>query len=75
MAENIFIEDHLKILNDKLTNENKQYYISGDFNFDLLKVSSHEKTFNFFDTMKSSFLLPTRWDTVPSSAHSAKGPE
>ena len=58
MAENICIEDHLKIINDKLTNENKQRYISGDFSFDLLTVSSHNETFNFFDTM-SSFLLPT----------------
>ena len=70
MAENVFIEDHLKILNDKLTNENKQCYISGDFNFDLLKVSSHDETFNFFDTMMSSFLLPTI--TLPTKINSVK---
>ena len=70
MAENIFIEDHLKILNDKLSNENKQCYISGDYNFDLLNVSTHNETFNFFDTMMSSFLLPTI--TLPTKINSVK---
>ena len=56
-----FNETYLKpLLQDKLSKEliNKNVYIAGDFNFDLLKVSSPE-TSNFFDLMTSSSLLPT----------------
>ena len=54
-----FNENHLKDLTDKLSKENKKVYIAGDFNYDLLDVSSHNTTFDFFDTMMSNFLLPT----------------
>ena len=33
-------------------------YKSGDFNFDLLNISSHDKTLNFFNIMTANFLLP-----------------
>ena len=53
-----FIDDHLKCIADKLSVENKKVFIAGDFNFDLLNVSAHNETFEFFDTMMSNFLLP-----------------
>ena len=53
-----FIDEYLKGIADKLSNENKKVFIAGDFNFDLLNVASHNETFEFFDTMMSNFLLP-----------------
>ena len=58
MNESSFIDDYTKGLFDKLSNENKKFFISGDFNFDLLNASTHNETFEFFDTMMSNFLLP-----------------
>ena len=58
MDETLFTNDYLKQINDKLSIENKKIFISGDFNFDLLNVSKHNGTINFFDTMMSNFLLP-----------------
>ena len=58
MNESIFTDDYLKCLFDKLSKENKKVFISGDFNFNLLNVSAHNETFEFFDTMMSNFLLP-----------------
>ena len=57
MDENLFIEDYKKFLNDKLTAEDKKTHITGNFNFDLLNISCKE-SFNFFETMMSSFQLP-----------------
>ena len=53
-----FIDEYLKGIADKLSNENKKVFIAGEFNFDLLNVASHNETFEFFDTMMSNFLLP-----------------
>ena len=58
MIESEFIDDHLKTLTDKISKENKKVFIAGDFNFDLLNTANHNKTFEFFDTMMSNFLLP-----------------
>ena len=38
--------------------KNKNIYIAGDFNFDLLKYSNHSETANFFDKMTSNLLVP-----------------
>ena len=38
---------------------NKDIFIGGDFNFDLIKASEHEETSEFLDIMTSNFLLPT----------------
>ena len=68
MDENIFTNDYLKKITDILSMENKKIFISGDFNFDLLNVSKHSETFNFFDTMMSNFLLPLI--TIPTKINS-----
>ena len=39
MDESSFIDDYIQPLNEKLQCENKQFFIAGDFNFDMLKLS------------------------------------
>ena len=56
----------LKEIRDK--EPNKSFYLAGDFNFDLLKTSSHPETSNFFDAMMSCYLLPTI--TLPTKINS-----
>lgn len=59
MDQNEFNDDYLKPLLDKISNEkNKNVYIAGDFNFDLLNSSTHDETSNFFNLMTSNYLLP-----------------
>ena len=58
MDEGTFTDVYLKQITNKLSIENKKIFIAGDFNYDLLNISSHNETFNFFDTMMSNFLLP-----------------
>ena len=70
MNEILFNDDYIKPLNEKLSSENKTIYLSGDFNFDLLSASSHTETSDFFDSMMSSFLLPTI--TIPTKINSVK---
>ena len=54
-----FIEDKLDELLNKLDKEsNKNIFIAGDFNFDLLKFSVHNDTNNFFNKMSSNLLAP-----------------
>ena len=70
MDEHLFNEDYMKIFSDKCASDGKKYYISGDFNFDLLNVSSHNETFNFFDIMMSNLFLPTI--ALPTKINSVK---
>ena len=69
MDQNIFIDDYMKPLNDKLLKENKKSYLLGDFNFDFLNASNNE-TFNFFETMMSSFQIPVI--TIPTKINTHK---
>ena len=60
MEERIFNEKYLTVLKEVREKEHaKKFYIAGDFNFDLLKTSTHGETSDFFDAMMSSYLLPT----------------
>ena len=55
----IFIDNKLTHLTNILSREkNKKIYIAGDFNFDLLKYSNHDKTADFYDKMTSNLLVP-----------------
>ena len=55
-----FNDNQIQPLLGKLSIENnKNVFIAGDFNLDLLKVASHHETSEFFDIMTSNFLLPT----------------
>ena len=69
MDKNLFIEDYMKPLNDKLAAENKKTYIAGDFNFDLSDIANKE-SFNFYETMMSSFQLPVF--TLPTKINPKK---
>ena len=43
----------------RLNNEkNKNIFIAGDFNFDLIKASAHQSTSDFYDMLSTNFLLP-----------------
>ena len=60
MEPSDFNENYLKPLLFKLGKEsNKPIYLNGDFNLDLIKVSSHQETSEFLNIMTSNFLLPT----------------
>jgi len=59
MNEVSFNDDFLKPFTEKVSSEEKQCFIAGDFNFDLLSTTQHNETSNFFDIMMSNFLLPT----------------
>ena len=60
MDEKLFNEKYIVALKDiREKEQNKTFYIAGDFNFDLLKTETHLETSNFFDAMMSSCLLPT----------------
>ena len=49
----------LELLLSKFYREkNKKMFLVGDFNFDLLKVNTHDETSAFFNKMMSNFLLP-----------------
>ena len=66
--------DYMEKTLDKVLNENKDIYICGDFNLDLLKINSCEFNKRFFELMYSYGLLhqitiPTR--TTASSAPSS----
>ena len=69
MEENLFIEEYMKPLNDRLSAENKNIYIAGDFNIDFLNISNKESS-NFFEAMMSNFLLPVI--TLPTKIYPKK---
>ena len=59
MCEEEFNENFLRNLIHKFHNENNQnIYIAGYFNFDLIKISDHQATADFYDLLTSNFLLP-----------------
>ena len=43
---------------DKLSNENKVFYLSGDFDIDLLKIESDKNIENFYNHMTSHLFVP-----------------
>ena len=50
--------DYLSKILAKINRENKECYISGDFNIDLLKYDTNSKYSDFLNTMTSSGFLP-----------------
>ena len=69
MDEKLFNDKFMVALKEIRDKEpNKNFYIAGDFNFDLLKISSHQETSDFFDSMMSCYLLPTI--TLPTRINS-----
>ena len=59
MDTSTFTDNKLsKITNIIAKEKNKKVYIAGDFNFDLLRYSSHGCTADFYDKMTSNLLIP-----------------
>ena len=59
MKMDIFSKDKLELLLSQLNRENnKNIYIAGDFNFDMVKVNLHDEISIFFNKMVSNLLLP-----------------
>ncbi len=50
--------DKLSEITYKISNENKESYIMGDFNIDLLKFQTHGKTNDVIESMTSKGYLP-----------------
>ena len=55
----------------KINIENKESYIMGDFNIDLLKFQSHEKTEHFIESMLTTGYLPVITKPTRVTDHSA----
>ena len=54
-----FNDANLNNLMHSLAKEHKKkIFLAGDFNFDLLKISTHTETENFYSQMTSNFLFP-----------------
>ena len=53
-----FTNNHMIPLIDKLSNENKDIMIMGDFNVNLIKCNDDKNSSNFLDTMLSHSFLP-----------------
>ena len=55
-----FIEDKIEQLISKLNSKDKSknIFIVGDFNFDLLRLSSHMDTSNFYEKLSSNLIAP-----------------
>ena len=69
MDQNLFIDDFMKPLCDKLLSENKKYYLAGDFNFDLSNVK-HDESQTFLEAMMSNFFQPAI--TLPTKINSIR---
>ena len=48
----------IKPLFGKLSKENKQVFLLGDFNIDLLNYNDHQPTNEFLDSLASNSFLP-----------------
>ena len=58
MSINEFNDNFLLPLLDKISKSNKQCFLMGDFNIDLLKKDSKTSISNFYDNMISHFFSP-----------------
>ena len=64
MDPTTFNQEYLNPLMERLGKDNKDHYISGDFNLDLLKTANHSPTFDFLETMMTKLILPSI--TIPT---------
>ena len=53
-----FNEDYISPLLEKLSKENKNIFLLGDFNIDLLQYNHHSPTNEFLDSLASNCILP-----------------
>ena len=53
-----FLNYHLDPILQKISDENKQCVLMGDFNIDLLKINTNNDSIEFFNTLNSHFFSP-----------------
>ena len=53
-----FNKNYLNTLLDKLSKENKQVFLLGDFNINLLNYNDHQPTNEFLDSLASNSFIP-----------------
>ena len=58
MNLNEFNEDYLEPLIEKLSKENKNIFLTGDFNVYLMTIDSDYNTSNYFETFTSNLFVP-----------------
>ena len=58
MDLNEFNEEFLEPWMEKLSTENKNIFLTGDFNVDFMKIDSDDNTSNYFDTFTSNLFIP-----------------
>ena len=58
MDLNEFNEEFLEPLMEKISTDNKNIFLTGDFNVDLMKIDSDDNTSNYFDTFTSNLFVP-----------------
>ena len=50
--------EHIETIICKIANKNKNIFVMGDFNLNLLNYESHPETNDFLNTMSANFLFP-----------------
>ena len=58
MGVSDFNKNYLNTLLDKLSKENKQVFLLGDFNINLLNYNDHQPTNEFLDSLASNSFIP-----------------
>ena len=58
MDLNLFNTDFLSPLLQILDKENKQLFLIGDFNINLMNINSNPETASFFERISSSLFVP-----------------
>ena len=65
-----FNKNYLNTLLDKLSKENKQVFLHGDFNIKLLNYNDHQPTNEFLDSLASNFFIPYILQPTRTTSHS-----
>ena len=63
-------KNHLNTLLDKLSKENKQVFLLGDFNINLLNYNDHQPTNEFLDSLASNSFIPYILQPTRITSHS-----
>ena len=65
-----FNKNYLNPILDKISKENKQVFLLGDFNIDLLNYNDHQPTNEFLDSLASNSFLPYILQPTRLTSHS-----
>ena len=65
-----FNKNYLNTFFDKLSKENKQVFLLGDFNINLLNYNDHQLTNEFLDSLASNSFIPYILQPTRITSHS-----